>query len=379
MIADNTSGITLSYSLEFTGPGGIRFSEGASHGKAIQAELIAGEWHVSVTASWKYTDPYFLLAGAGNETFIVQAGQKNTVYLEVNPVPDFLDHILSPNIDILGYDGICVLGETTTLAVDVTMYQNGSDYADPATLSYQWYRNTVNSNEGGTAIPGATTETYTTPVLDTEGIYYYYVEVVDKRLETEAAFKKASEVMAVLVSQYYVGASGEAGGIVFYADPNGFMSNGIICHFLEVAPEDWNGSTPDPTAQWGLYGIYAGIYGTSIGDGYANTQDLIAQLNGYGETGMAAQLVDDYNSTTPGGKDDWFLPSFDELRALCTSGIDVGMMESPPPPPYVYYNYWSSTERDYYFAAYFYVNGDSVNWQGQFKNASSYVRPIRAF
>lgn len=39
-------------------------------------------------------------------------------------------------------------------------------------LTYQWYSNTVNSNEGGTAIEGATSETYT--FTDDDTAYYYY-------------------------------------------------------------------------------------------------------------------------------------------------------------------------------------------------------------
>jgi len=49
--------------------------------------------------------------------------------------------------------------------------------ADESTLKYQWYVNTVNSNEGGTKINGATQKTYDPPT-DVPGIFYYYVEVI---------------------------------------------------------------------------------------------------------------------------------------------------------------------------------------------------------
>lgn len=42
--------------------------------------------------------------------------------------------------------------------------------------TYQWFSNSANSNSGGTAIPGATTNTYT-PLNTTAGTLYYYVEV----------------------------------------------------------------------------------------------------------------------------------------------------------------------------------------------------------
>lgn len=61
-------------------------------------------------------------------------------------------------------------GSNHTLSVAATAYFNG-DVAP----SYQWYKNTTNSNEGGTIIPGATNTTFTVPTEEAnEGITYYY-------------------------------------------------------------------------------------------------------------------------------------------------------------------------------------------------------------
>jgi quinol monooxygenase YgiN len=49
---------------------------------------------------------------------------------------------------------------------------------DSGTLSYQWYKNTSNSNSGGSAIYRATTTSYTPPT-DTLGIVYYYVVITN--------------------------------------------------------------------------------------------------------------------------------------------------------------------------------------------------------
>ena len=46
------------------------------------------------------------------------------------------------------------------------------------TMTYQWYMNTVDSNEGGTPIEGATEETYK-PSSDTAGTFYYYCVVTN--------------------------------------------------------------------------------------------------------------------------------------------------------------------------------------------------------
>jgi len=42
------------------------------------------------------------------------------------------------------------------------------------TITYQWYSNTTNSNTGGTAILGATLDSYTPPAFNTAGNFYYY-------------------------------------------------------------------------------------------------------------------------------------------------------------------------------------------------------------
>jgi hypothetical protein len=47
------------------------------------------------------------------------------------------------------------------------------------TLSYQWYCNEINSDEGGTEIPGATEESYTPTVGNAGEAHYYYVVVTN--------------------------------------------------------------------------------------------------------------------------------------------------------------------------------------------------------
>ncbi len=50
--------------------------------------------------------------------------------------------------------------------------------SDGGTLSYQWYRNNVDSNGGGTVIEGQTSPSFTPPT-DTAGTVYYYVVVTN--------------------------------------------------------------------------------------------------------------------------------------------------------------------------------------------------------
>ena len=65
----------------------------------------------------------------------------------------------------LATQNICI-GGSGTLSV---VYSNGLGNA-----TYQWYSNTSNSNTGGSIIAGATSATYTTPVLTTAGTRNYY-------------------------------------------------------------------------------------------------------------------------------------------------------------------------------------------------------------
>jgi len=68
---------------------------------------------------------------------------------------------------------------TTKLTVgDITGNLNVSaSVTNDATLTYQWYSNTTNSNIDGTVISGATLETFTIPTTINVGIYYFYCEV----------------------------------------------------------------------------------------------------------------------------------------------------------------------------------------------------------
>lgn len=51
----------------------------------------------------------------------------------------------------------------------------GATISDSGTLTYQWYRNTTNSNGGGKAIEGETSETFTPPTEEEGTVYYYAV------------------------------------------------------------------------------------------------------------------------------------------------------------------------------------------------------------
>jgi hypothetical protein len=141
----------------------------------------------------------------------------------------------------------------------------------------------------------------------------------------------------------------------------------------------WSGNTSDAT----------GSTGTGIGTGYANTSAIIAQSNGGNIAGKAGTVARAFQG---GGKTDWFLPSQDELNALCkwatndtvnticnNNGVGTGL--SVTNGGFASWPYWSSSESD-----------SSVSWIQDFRssflgeqgpeskvNNFLHVRPVRAF
>lgn len=65
----------------------------------------------------------------------------------------------------------------TPSAITVTATGAGS-------LSYKWYRNTTNTNVGGTLIAGATSATFTPPATAVAGTNYYYAEITNTNAST---------------------------------------------------------------------------------------------------------------------------------------------------------------------------------------------------
>ncbi len=103
---------------------------------------------------------------------------------------------------------------------------------------------------------------------------------------------------------YKIGERGPGGGWIFYDKGN---SDGGW-RYLEAAPDEL---TTREGAEWGCYKKeIADAKGTAIGTGKSNTQAI---LKSCGEAGIAARLCAEYRG---GGKEDWFLPSRDELHLM---------------------------------------------------------------
>jgi len=159
---------------------------------------------------------------------------------------------------------------------------------------------------------------------------------------------------------YKIGERGPAGGWVFYDKGN--TKGGW--RYLEAAPEDIRGN--EKYIQWAPNYTKIGAFDTAIGTGKNNTKKIVQAL-GYGQ--YAAKLCVDYRG---GGKDDWFLPSMEELNLLYKRLYrrNIGNMEKS--------FYWSSSEHveGYHAKNLIFEDGE------YFTNAKiigNSVRPIRAF
>jgi hypothetical protein len=174
-----------------------------------------------------------------------------------------------------------------------------------------------------------------------------------------------------------VGDIGPGGGTVFYVASGTFTQVGATgsmcstnCKYLEAAPNTWSG-VADPSLSWATNinsnqsTAVTGADGTEIGTGYKNSLDIVAQTGNVSATSAAVAA----RGYAGGSKNDWFLPSKDELNELYSRSATVG--------GFVANFYWSSSE--FAFASAVAQNIGSGAQANSTKSFARPVRPIRAF
>ena len=174
-------------------------------------------------------------------------------------------------------------------------------------------------------------------------------------------------MLAALLAFGFVlaGCSDAGGGKVFYVSTAGFTVTGGTYsgtyHYLEAAPADM--STTLEWASSGYDSTYITGIQTGIGTGAANTAAILA-------TDIAAPAAKACDTYINNGKNDWFLPSKDELNEMYMNRTAIGGFTSGW--------YWSSSQYD----------SDNA-WPQRFSDGhctscdkdlnSFYVRAVRAF
>lgn len=164
---------------------------------------------------------------------------------------------------------------------------------------------------------------------------------------------------------YKIGDRGPAGGWIFY--DKGSTSDGW--RYLEAAPED------QESAEWGCYEkSIPGAKGIAIGTGKANTAAIIKSCK---KAKTAARICKAYRG---GGKNDWFLPSIDELDLMYKNlhknnigGFSNSQIWTP-----THNCYWSSSEESAYLACNQDFDDGSPSG-GYDKSIPFRVRAVRAF
>jgi hypothetical protein len=186
-----------------------------------------------------------------------------------------------------------------------------------------------------------------------------------------------------------LGDIGPGGGLVF------LISGGLR---YEMAPKAWSGvDTPDARASWcdSLTDVPVST-GTAVGTGSANTAKMFAAGYGIGQCSSNAAAVVLAYGGTDASVGQWFLPSKDELNAMC---YFVGNPTATPDPTvncYLSFQRSAFYNSDYGLPGAYWSSSEQI-WQGQDsgdafwqmfsdggasvapKFDSFNVRPIRAF
>ena len=158
---------------------------------------------------------------------------------------------------------------------------------------------------------------------------------------------------------------GPGGGYVFY--DKGYYSDGW--RYMEAWTAD-----ETVTYKWKTTNDFTPGTGTAIGTGYANTYTAMAGTNH-----PAAEVV---RNATHGGKNDWFLPSKNELNKMWINlwrgtNDDAGNATYTKVGGFANDYYWSSSENESSYAWYQYFNNGSQDYVS--KSTYLRVRAVRAF
>jgi len=233
-------------------------------------------------------------------------------------------------------DGEPLLGKTLTV--------NISSLGGSGIVSYQWVR-------GGSTVIGIDVATYTLQNADMNTS----VSVTVTRSDNSGSVTSAP----VNVYGYIVGDMGPGGGLIFYVNLDGFImtDTGEKAHYLEAAPDffpnlAWASTRFESTNILGL--------STIIGSGRKNTALILA----IDSNAPAALTSNNYSNNN---KDDWFLPSRDELYELFSYCYRVGIKGG---------RYWSSSPDFSLVTLQDFYNGFRYSFG---KGFLSNVCPIRAF
>lgn len=171
------SGSTLVYSgnISFSSAGWntITLTTPFTYSSGNLEVLIETDWGTTTVCTGNPVFYYYTASGNSDEFWEGTANSSSALQSETgvigdqpSPIQLTITPCSNPTITAqpsTSTQSICQNGTATALSVT----------ASGSSLTYQWYKNTTNSNSGGTAVSGATSISYT-PSTSTTGTSYYY-------------------------------------------------------------------------------------------------------------------------------------------------------------------------------------------------------------
>lgn len=179
----------------------VAFSHTSNNGKASVFKFDGSQWKPLGIAG--FTDDYAYSTSIGidgDDTVYVafrdgaNADKASVMkYIQDTSVVD----AETPAITMQPSDVVVDRGEKAIFSIRASVSQG--------TLSYQWYENTADTNEGGTIIPGQVFDTFM-PSTANEGTYYYYCTVTntDPSATGEKVKTVKSEVASLDVQVFHM-------------------------------------------------------------------------------------------------------------------------------------------------------------------------------
>ncbi len=294
-----------------------------------------------------------------NTAYYVRAYATNSAGTAYGNELKFTTSLPTPILPVLTTTAVSLItGTSATSGGDIT-----SDGGAVITASGICWATTANpTTTDNIASNGAGIGIFTSNLsgLSPNTTYYiraYAINSVGTAYGNEVTFISSSLALAV-------GGSYQGGTIAYILQPGdpGYVAGET--HGLIAAP-----SNQSSQIQWNNgKDTLTNATATAIGAGSANTITIIAVQGPAGSGGTYAALLCD--QLVLNGYSDWYLPSIDELNYLYTQRTLIGGFANN--------YYWSSSESTNTPEA-LCINFTDGSWIYMSKNATDYVRAVRAF
>ena len=162
-----------------------------------------------------------------------------------------------------------------------------------------------------------------------------------------------------------LGDIGPGGGLVF------LISDGL-CY--EMAPNTWSGGSQDPMSRWCTDSGNNVATSTAVGAGRTNTIAMLTDAAPF--TACSSGVANDAVAYNGGGLTDWFVPSKDEMNAMCHYSRNPS--NPLPPSEDCFGPRYPGRSQDAAFAASAYGFTGGGGMATNYWNSSQFTNPIYA-